>query len=52
VTHQRPTEPPPAAIVECTRCHEEVEVLGALSLIGDPFVCILCLSPRLREAKP
>ena len=33
-------------IVECTECHDEVEVIGALSLIREPFVCVQCLDPR------
>ena len=44
-------EAPPSEIVECTRCGEEVEVLGALSLIGDPYVCVQCLDPRHKPAE-
>lgn len=40
---------PPSRFVVCTRCGEEVEVFGALSLIREPFVCLQCLDPRNRK---
>jgi len=42
---------PPSQFVVCTRCGEEVEVLGALSLIRPPFVCVQCLDPRHKETR-
>ncbi len=41
-------EPSPSRIVVCTRCGEDVEVFGALSLIRHPYVCVACLDPRHR----
>jgi DNA-directed RNA polymerase subunit RPC12/RpoP len=44
-----PNPEPPSRFVFCTRCGEEVEVLGALSLIRHPYVCVQCLDQRHKE---
>jgi hypothetical protein len=39
-------EPTPTVILECSRCHDLIEIYGAASAIGDPYVCVQCLDPR------